>query len=95
VIGGVVAVAAEVGHVDTANERDLAIDHQRLLVVAVKRVLAGIELAADLRLADQPRHALTHLGPGGVKHRDRRAGPRQHADVDALGSFRKQRSEHG
>ena len=62
VIGGVVAVAAEVGHVDAAHERDPAVDHDGLLVVAVKRMLAGIELTADLRLAHQLLHALAHLG---------------------------------
>jgi len=62
-IAGVVAVTAQVGHIDPANEGDPTIDHERLLVVAVKRMLAGIKLTPDLRLAHQPRHALAHLGP--------------------------------
>ena len=35
------AVAREVGHVDPAHERDLAVDRHGLLVMAVKRVLRG------------------------------------------------------
>jgi hypothetical protein len=40
-----------VRYVDAADERDPAIDHQHPLVVAVKRVFAGIELTTDLHLA--------------------------------------------
>ena len=47
---GVVAVAGVVGEVDPADERDLAVDHDRLLVMAVERVLARIGLAADARV---------------------------------------------
>ena len=44
------AVAGVVGHVDPADEGDLAVDDHRLLVVAVERVLARIGLAADPRV---------------------------------------------
>ena len=93
VIAGVVAVATEVRHVDPANERDLAIDHDSLLMVAVKRMLTGIKLTADLRLADQPLHALAHLRPRGMKDRHRCPGPHQNPNVDALSHLGEQRSQ--
>ena len=47
VLLGVVAVAGVVGQVDPADERQLAVDHDRLLVVAVERVLARVAVGLD------------------------------------------------
>jgi hypothetical protein len=90
----VVAIAAEVGHVDPTHERELAVDRDRLLVVAVKRMLARIGLALDSRAPGEVLHRLLHLAAGGVEHRYRRAGPHQHAHVDLLGQLGQQRAEH-
>ena len=46
-----------------------AIDHHRLLVVAVERVLARIGLAPDLGLSGQGLDRLSHLAPRGMKER--------------------------
>ncbi len=47
---GVVTVAGRVGEVNPADERELAVDHDRLLVMAVKWVLARVTVGLD------PRH---------------------------------------
>ena len=44
-IGAIEAIAAELGQVDPADEGDLVIDHDDLLVMAVDRVLARIQSA--------------------------------------------------
>ena len=41
------AVAAELGQIDAADKGDLVIDDDDLLVVAVDRVLAGVQSALD------------------------------------------------
>ncbi len=69
VVGGVVAVASEVGHIDPPDERAAAIHDHRLLVVAVQRMLAGVKRTADLGLVHQAVDSLTDLGPRGMKQR--------------------------
>ena len=90
----VVAVSAEVGHVDPADERDLAVDHDRLLVVAVERVLARVGLDADPGLAREG------LQPGlrppcALGERAGTGAPAQasSAHVDALGGLGQQGAE--
>ena len=51
VVARVEPVAGVVGHVDSADERELAVDDHGLLVVAVERMLAGVGLAADPGIA--------------------------------------------
>ena len=92
VVARVEAVAGVVGEVDAVDERQLAVDADRLLVVAVERVLARVDLAADARVAREGAHGLAHLRAAGVKGRDRRPGPDEHAHVDALGQLREQRA---
>ena len=87
-------VAGVVGHVDAADERDFAVDDHRLFVMAVERVLARIDLAADPRAADQVVDALAHLLARRVKRRHRRARPHEHPDVDPLGRLGQQLAEH-
>ena len=52
-ITGVEAIAAERGQVDTADERDLAVDDHQLLVVAMHRPLVGVKRALHPGAADQ------------------------------------------
>ena len=60
------AVAGVVGQVDPADERELAVDHDRLLVVAVERVLPRVGLAADAgpagEVLDAPRATSARVG---------------------------------
>jgi hypothetical protein len=93
VVARVEAIAGVVGEVDPAREGQLAVDADRLLVMAVERVLAGIGLALDARRARERAHGLAHLGAGGVERRHRRARPHEHAHVDALGQLGEQRAE--
>ena len=84
VLAGVVAIAAERGDVDTADERDLAVDDHELLVMAVHRTLMRVELAAHARSS---RDLVAHPPHGravGREQRQRRAAPQQHSDVDPL-----------
>ena len=78
---GVEAVARQRREVDPADERDLAVDDHELLVVAVHRPLARVQLAADAR----PVHELVARGSrtarARLEQRHRRAGPQQHAHV--------------
>ena len=89
VCAGVEAIAAVVGQVDPADERDPAVDHDRLLVMAVERVLPRVGLAPDPRFADEVLDIRPDLRAGGVKGGNRRARPDEHPDVDALGQLRR------
>jgi hypothetical protein len=88
VIAGVVAVASEVGHVDAADEGQLSVDHDRLLVVAVERVLARITFTADLGLAGQRLQTRAHVLARWVKSGHRRSGPRQQTHVEPAAGAR-------
>ncbi len=90
---GVVAVTAEVGHVDAPDERRVPVDDHDLLVVAVDRVLTRVDLAADLRLAGQLLDIRRHLRARGMEERDRGARPHEHAHVGALGDLGQERTE--
>ncbi len=94
VVAGVEPITPIVGHVDPADERDLAVDDHGLLVVAVEGVLARIGLAANPGAAGQLLDAVAHLLAGGVKRRHRRSGPHQHSDVDPFGRLGQQLAEH-
>ena len=93
VVGAVEAIAGLVGHVDAVDERDLVVDDDGLLVVAVDRVLARVAVGLDVGVARQLLHLGLDLLARGVKERDRRAGPHHHADVDALGQLGQQRAD--
>ena len=66
--------------------------HDRLLVVAVERVLARVGLAVDARAAREGAHGLAHLRAAGMKGGDRRPGPHEDAHVDAFGELGEQRA---
>ena len=86
----VVPVAGLVREVDPADEGDPVVDDDRLLVVAVKRPLARIELALDPRaLCELVSHALD-LAPGRAEERERSACPDEDPDVESLGQLREQ-----
>ncbi len=76
VIARVPAVAGHVGHVDPPDECELAVDDQRLLVMAVERVLPRIRLALDLRRACELLHPRFHLLAGRMEDRHRARQPR-------------------
>src|SRR5205085_5676763 len=71
-----------------------AVDHHRLLVVTVEGVLTRIRLTADAGPAHERLDGLPHLGPRGVKGRNRSSGPDQDSDLDAFGEFGQERAEH-
>jgi hypothetical protein len=52
-VAAVVAIAAERGEVDAADEGEFAVDDHELLVVAVHRALVRVERASHARSADQ------------------------------------------
>ena len=58
--------------------------------MAVERVLARVHLAADARAARERADGLLHLRARRVEGRHRRAGPHEHAHVDALGQLGQQ-----
>ena len=93
-IARVPAIAGHVGHVDPADEGKLAVDHQRLLVMAVERVLPRVPLASDLGCAGEFFDGRVHLLAGRVEDRYRRAGPHQHAHVHVFSRLGEQRA-HG
>ena len=93
-VTGVEPIAAVVGHVDTADERDLAVDNDGLLVVAVERMLARIGLAADPRAAGEGRDAVADLLARGMERRHRRARPYEHPHVGPLRDLGQEPAEH-
>ena len=89
-LGRVVAITAEVRQVDAADEGDLVVDHDELLVVAVHRALVRVQRGLDARPAHELVAPLAHGGAARREHRHRRAGPQQHANVDRLGRLAQQ-----
>ena len=90
----VVAVARFGREIDSADEGDSVVDDDRLLVMAVHRPFLRVERALDLRVLDQLVAHLANVGSGRPKERQRRSRPGQQANVETLGQFRKQRSQH-
>ena len=93
-VAGVEPIAAVVGHVDAADERDLAVDNDGLLVVAVERMLARIGLAADPGAAGEGRDAVADLLARGMERRHRRARPHEHPHVGPLRDLGQEPAEH-
>jgi hypothetical protein len=52
-LGRVLTGAAKIGQVDAADKRDLVIDHDELLVVAVHRTLMRVQRSLGPRLAHE------------------------------------------
>ena len=85
--GRVEPVAAQARQVDPADERDLVVDDDELLVVAVERPLTCIERHRDPRTVDEIVARLAHLAAIRVEERQRRTGPGEHPDVHSPGRF--------
>ena len=90
VIRRVVGIAAVEREVDAADVRDPVVDHDRLLVMTVRRSGAGIERGLDLRVARERSLHLANVSARGPERRDRRALPEQDAHVDPLGQLGQQ-----
>jgi hypothetical protein len=78
----VVAIAAEVRQVDAADERNLVVDHDELLVVAVQRTLVRVQRRLDARAAHELVAASAHGSATRREHGYRSPRPQQHAYVD-------------
>ena len=90
VLAHVEAVAGEGGQVDAAHEGHAVVDHDQLLVVAVHRPLPRVERHRDPRPADELVAHAAHLATVGMEERQRRTGPREHANVAPAGRVREQ-----
>jgi len=80
-------IASQRGHVDAADEGDLAVDDDQLLVVAVQRPFVGVERASDPGAADEILTDPTHVPATERHHRQWRARPEQHPHLDPLGQL--------
>ena len=89
-LGRVITITAEVRQIDAADKRDLVVDHDQLLVVAVHRTLVRVQRRLDPRPAHELIAPRAHRGPARREHRHRSARPQQHANVDRLGRLAQQ-----
>src|SRR5579863_3018193 len=87
---GVEPVATEIGEVDAADERDLAVDDHELLVVAVHRPLVRVERTLHARATDELIAYPLDRPPCRREQRHRRAGPQQDSDTNALSEIAEQ-----
>ena len=87
------ALALVVRQVDAADERDAIVDDDELLVMAVHRpfLRVGGKPYSRAELERMP-HAVDVLAVR-MEEGQRRAGPDEHVDVDALGELCEQRLE--
>ena len=93
-VAGVEPVAVLGGQIETADEGDPVVDHDRLLVVAVHWALMSVERNLRARAVDEPVAHRPHVGPGRAEEWKWRAGPAQHANLDALGELREKVAKH-
>ena len=77
-------IAAVERQVDAAYERDLAVDHDRLLVMAVRETRAAVGVSLDLRVTREPVEHLTNVRVRRLEQRHRCPLPREQPHVDAL-----------
>ncbi len=70
--------------VDAAHERDPPVDHDGLLVVAVRKPRAAVGVRLDLRMARERVEHLSNLAVRRLEQWQRSALPREHPHVDAL-----------
>src|SRR5215475_12425138 len=92
-VGGVEAIAAVVADVDAADERDLAVDNDGLLVVAMERMLPRIGLAMDPGPAREHVDRVSYLPAGGLECRHGRSSPHEHPNVNPLCGLRQHPAE--
>ena len=90
VIRRVVGITPVEREVDAADECHAVVDHDRLLVVTVRRAGARVESALDLRVARQCLLHFAHVSTRRPERGDRRSLPEQHAHVDPLGQLGEQ-----
>ena len=83
----VVAVPGKIGEVDSSDESETVVDHDRLLVMAVHRPLASVQGAPDGGSLAERVASLLHIGTRRPEERQRCTGPEQHPDVDAGGGL--------
>ena len=77
-------IAPVEGQVDAAHERNAAVDHDRLLVVAVRESRAAVRVRLDLRV---PGHAVEHVADVVLRRLEERHGralPGEQPHVDLL-----------
>jgi hypothetical protein len=89
------AIATERGQIYPADERDLAVDDDELLVVTMHRALVKIERALHACAAYE---LLAHAAHGRARWREDRQwrpSPQQHPYFDALGQLTKQIAQAG
>ncbi len=85
----VVRVATVQRQIDSPDEGHPAIDHDRLLVMAVHETRAPVGPSVDLRMPGQRIEHLPHVPMRRLEQGNRRSLPRKHTHVDPL----RQRSE--
>ncbi len=90
VITRVKPVAAKRGEVDPADERDLAVDDDQLLVMAVHRTLMSVECALDARATHQLLANLANGCSRRLEDRQRGARPEENPDVDGRSAIAEQ-----
>ena len=84
------AIAGFRGQIDSADERDAVVDHDRLLVVAVQRPFFRVQPELDPGVARQLLLHGAHITARRAEERQRRSCPREHADVDPLSELGEQ-----
>ena len=89
------SIAVEAGQVNATDERDPAIDNDRLLVVAVHRPLVRIQGTLDSSPGHEVSPNLAQITSPGPEHGDRRTRPDQHPNRDAGGDFGQQLLQDG
>ena len=82
-IARVEAVPVLRGDVDAADEGDSAVDHDRLLVVAVEGPLAAVHRTWDARLGELTGD-LAHISARRAEERERRACPQKDAVTSGI-----------
>ena len=87
-------VAAVEGEVDAADEGDSPVDHDHLLVVAVREPGAAVRVRLDPRVPRERVEHLAHLPLGGLEHRNGSTLPGEDAYVDPLSQLGEQVAHH-
>src|SRR5215208_506062 len=73
------AVAAKVGEIDAADEGNLLVDDDDLLVMAVQEALVIVDGDADAGVTRKLPAVVPDVAAGRGEYADGRAGPEQHA----------------
>ncbi len=84
------AVTGKGRQVDAADEGHSSVDDGELLVMAVQRALACVQLHPDAGAADERIALFAHVAARRREQWQRRTGPGQHAHVRALRRFGEQ-----